>query len=319
MTPYLAFWLPAQLGGSGVLATVAAGLYVSWNGPRLISAATRLQGIFFWDLTVYMVEGFVFLLTGLQARTLIGRMDGGFPIREALITTGLVTVVIILARFVWVFPAVYLPRLLFPPLARRDPSPPWTWAFTLAFTGVRGVVSLAAALAIPFTLASGAPFPDRNLILFVTFGVIIITLIGQGSLLPTLIRWLNLGKYTEAERQREHAAELAARLDAIGASERRLMEIAAERDLSAEATELLRERHSQRRHQFPSNLNTDGIETARKTAALRLELIAIEREFLHQALREGRITDELRRRIERELDLEEAAIACKEEGDDPPL
>ena len=84
MTPYLAYWIPQHLGGSGVLATVAAGLYVSWNGPRLISAATRLQGIFFWDLIIYLIEGFVFLLTGLQARTLIDTAHD-FPIGELLL------------------------------------------------------------------------------------------------------------------------------------------------------------------------------------------------------------------------------------------
>ena len=127
MTPYLAYWMPEHLGGSGVLATVAAGLYVSWNGPRLIPAATRLQGIFFWDLIIYLIEGFVFLLTGLQARTLIEKAHD-FPLRELLIVTAVTAAIVIVARFVWVFPATYLPRWLIPPLARRDPSPPWQQA-----------------------------------------------------------------------------------------------------------------------------------------------------------------------------------------------
>src|SRR6476660_3848512 len=104
MTPYLAFWVPAHLGGSGVLATVACGLYVSWNGPRLISSATRLQGIFFWNLLVYLVEGLVFLLTGSQARALIDRAHG-FPIRELFVATALTTLIVVAARFIWVFPA----------------------------------------------------------------------------------------------------------------------------------------------------------------------------------------------------------------------
>src|SRR5471032_1643147 len=179
MTPYFAFWVPAHFGGSGVLATVAAGLYVSWNGPRLIPAATRLQGIFFWDLIIYLIEGFVFLITGLQARTLIEKAHE-FPVGELLLVTAITAAIAILARFVWIYPATYLPRWLIPPLARRDPSPPWQQVFILGFTGVRGVVSLAAALAIPLTVESGAPFPHRDGILFATFGVIIITLIGQG-------------------------------------------------------------------------------------------------------------------------------------------
>ncbi len=124
MTPYLAFWVPAHLGGSGVLATVACGLYVSWNGPLLISSATRLQGIFFWDLLVYLIEGLVFLLTGLQARALLEEAQA-FSIDTLLTATALVTAIVIVARFVWVFPATYIPRWIYPPLARRDPSPPW--------------------------------------------------------------------------------------------------------------------------------------------------------------------------------------------------
>src|SRR5215475_12560302 len=148
MTPYLAYWVPEHVGGSGVLATVACGLYVSWNGPRLISSATRLQGIFFWDLLVYLVEGLVFLLTGLEARALIEKAPT-FPLRELLFATILTTVIVIAARFIWVFPATYIPRWVSSSLAKRDPSPPWQGTFTIAFVGVRGVVSLAAALAIP--------------------------------------------------------------------------------------------------------------------------------------------------------------------------
>src|SRR5215207_9350002 len=111
MTPYLAYWVPEHLGGSGVLATVAAGLYVSWNGPRLIAAATRLQGIFFWDLIIYLIEGFVFPITGLQARTLIEKAPD-FPVGQILTATALTIVIVIAARFVWVFPAVYGLRLI---------------------------------------------------------------------------------------------------------------------------------------------------------------------------------------------------------------
>src|SRR5215213_7686364 len=124
MTPYVAFWAPEHLGGSGVLATIAAGLFVSWNGPLLIPAATRLQGIFFWDLFIYLLEGFGFLVTGLQARTLLERM-GTVGLRDLALAVALTTVVVIVARFPWVFPAVYVPRWLSPSLARRDPSPPW--------------------------------------------------------------------------------------------------------------------------------------------------------------------------------------------------
>src|SRR5467141_1767243 len=193
LTPYAAFLLPAHLGGSGVLATVAAGLFVSWNGPLLIPAATRLQGIFFWDLIIYFLEGIVFLVTGLQARTLLDRMDTVL-LRDLVLAVLLTVVVVIVARFIWVYPAIYLPRWLSPALTRRDPSPPWQTPFAIAFIGVRGVVSLAAALAIPLITGVGAPFPSRDLIIFITFGVIIITLVGQGLLLPSIVHWLGLAR-----------------------------------------------------------------------------------------------------------------------------
>lgn len=314
MTPYLAYWVPEHLGGSGVLATVAAGLYVSWKGPLLISSATRLQGIFFWDLLIYLIEGFVFLLTGLQARTLLARIET-YSLRELIATVMLTTIVIIAARFIWVFPAVYLPRWLSPSLARRDPAPPWEQAFVLAFVGVRGVVSLAAALAIPLTMANGQLFPYRDMILFVTFGVIIITLVGQGLMLPAVIHWLGLARDVRTERCAEHEAELEARKSAIEVGHRRLEELLASHDLPAEVVELLRSRHDHRRRQLVSE------ELKTKVAELKLDLLRVEREFLFRLLREGRITDEARRRIERELDLEEAGIISRrgESGDILPL
>ncbi len=307
--------MPEHLGGSGVLATVAAGLYVSWNGPLLIPSATRLQGIFFWDLIIYMIEGLVFLLTGLQARALLEKAQS-FSLRDLAIAIAVTTTIVIAARFVWVFPAVYLPRRLSASLTKRDPAPPWQQTFVLAFTGVRGVVSLAAALAIPLALANGQPFPHRDLILFTTFGVILITLVGLGLLLPLVIRWLGLARHREQEHRQERAAELTARHDAMDAGLRRLEELVQERGLPEEVAAGLRTRAHTRRQQFPRNLS-DGFELSVLGSQLRTELISAERAHLYQLLRDGKINDESRRRIERELDLEEASIACKKDNDEP--
>jgi Na+/H+ antiporter len=307
MTPYVAFWVPAHLGGSGVLATVACGLYMSWNGPLLIPSATRLQGIFFWDLIVYLIEGLIFLVTGLQARTLI---DGamGVSILEILTATAWVTLIAVVARFVWVFPATYLPRWVWPKLAKRDPAPPWQTPFFLAFTGVRGVVSLAVALAIPYTLDNGQPFPHRDLILFVTFGVIIVTLIGQGLMLPSVARWLGLTSLSRQERENEIRAELDARVQALQEVEKRLEKFIEERELPEEVIKLLRTRNLSRSQILPRDMK-DGLENMRLSAALKKELIDAERAFIFDLLRQGKITDEARRRIEYELDLEEASVA----------
>ena len=214
LTPFAAYWPPQQVGGSGVLATVTAGLYISWNGSRLISAATRLQGIFFWQFLIYLIEGMVFLVTGLQARALISGSTS-YSTSELAVSAAVVCVVVIVARFVWMYPATYIPRWLFPRLARRDPAPPWQWPFALAFTGVRGIVSLAAALAIPLVTEAGQPFPHRDLILVLTFSVILVTLVGQGLLLPTVIRALGLANAGRQEHAAQRTQEFAARRKAI--------------------------------------------------------------------------------------------------------
>jgi Na+/H+ antiporter len=311
MTPYLAYWVPEHLGGSGVLATVAAGLYVSWKGPLLIPSATRLQGIFFWDFIIYLIEGFVFLVMGLQARTLLERLQPS-ELSSFLMTVAVTIVMIVVARFIWVFPAIYLPRWLSSSLAKRDPAPPWQWAFLLSFVGVRGVVSLAAALAIPFLTSAGQIFPHRDLILFVTFGVIVVTLVAQGLMLPPVIRWLGLAKHANIEMRNEHKQEMTARREAIEAGRRRLEELLATGDYPQEVVALLRARHDHRSRQLVSD------ELRETVGELKLDLLQAEREFLFDLLREGRITDEARRRLERELDLEEAAVLSRR-GEDSPL
>jgi CPA1 family monovalent cation:H+ antiporter len=317
LTPYAAFLVPEHLGGSGVLATVAAGLYVSWNGPLLIPAATRLQGIFFWDLLVYLLEGLVFLVTGMQTRILLEHAGAGM-LRDLALAIPLTVAVIVLARFIWVYPQAYVPRWLSPALARRDPLPSWQFLFLLAFTGVRGVVSLAAALAIPLTTAAGAAFPGRDLILFITFGAIIATLIGQGLLLPSLVRWLALPRDAADERKRENEAELKARLETLNVAQGELQRVAADGDTAPEVLGLLQARYDHRAVQLPKDAGSRAAVAG--ALALRAELIKAEREYIYRSLRQGQITDEARRRIERELDLEEASITLKrEDEEDPPL
>jgi monovalent cation/hydrogen antiporter len=306
LTPYAAFLIPAHLGGSGVLATMTAGLFASWNGPLLIPAATRLQGIFFWDLVVYLLEGMVFLVTGLQVRTLLDR-TGMALLHDSIVAVLLTVAVLIAARFAWIYPGAYIPRWLSPSLARRDPVPPWQWLFALAFVGVRGVVSLAAALAIPLTTENGASFPDRDLIIFITFGVIVVTLVGQGLLLSPIVRWLGLAIHAAEERDRERKAELAARSEALKLAQRRLQELAVDREIAPEVLAILRARHDYRAVRLPDP-TPNQLEAGLAAIELRSELITAEREYIYGLLRNGQITDEARRRIERELDLEEASI-----------
>jgi Na+/H+ antiporter len=307
LTPFLAYWPPQQLGGSGVLATVTAGLYMSWNGLRLISAATRLQGIFFWDFLIYLIEGMVFLITGLQARTLVVQMSH-YPLSELAISAGVVSAVVIVARFVWMYPATYLPRWLFPSILRVDPYPPWQFPFALAFTGIRGIVSLAAALAIPLTIENGHPFPNRDMILFLTFSVILVTLVGQGLMLPAVIRALGIAHIGRRERHADRAEEYQARREAIAAAAERLEQLRIERHLPQEIVDdHLAIQHDQIK-QF--ELISEGHRRLPQLHdEVELILIDTERQHINDLFRNGKLNDEARRRIERELDLREAQLA----------
>ncbi len=309
LTPFLAYWPPEQLGGSGVLATVTCGLYISWNGLRLISAPTRLQGIFFWDFLIYSTEGMLFLVTGLQARALLHAFKTYAPsqlILSALIVSG----AIIVARFVWMYPATYLPRWLSRALARADPAPPWQWPFFIAYTGIRGIVSLAAALAIPLTIENGQPFPHRDLILFLSYSVILVTLVGQGLFLPVLIRALGLANAGRAEIQIEKAEEVAARRKAIEAVLMRLDEIAHGTDIREETVQAIRAFYRGRlKHVEQPGGETPEADALAQHRGLMAQLLDIEREKMIALYREGLLKDEPRRRIERDLDLREAQVA----------
>jgi monovalent cation/hydrogen antiporter len=248
----------------------------------------------------------VFLITGLQARTVISRI-GHYPLSQLAISVAVITVVVIVARFVWIFPATYLPRWLFPAIRRKDPSPPWQWPFLLAFTGVRGIVSLAAALAIPFATSTGQPFPYRDLILFLTFSVILITLVGQGLMLPWVIRKLGLFHAGRQEREIDRAEEYKARSEAVEAAIERLDHLAAERNLSPDVIEAAR---AQLRDRLKHTANqSDGDDAMARHGELHDEverlLIAAERTRINDLFRSGELKDEARRRIERELDLRE--------------
>ncbi|MBI3758810.1 MAG: Na+/H+ antiporter [Deltaproteobacteria bacterium] len=307
LTPFLAYWPPQQLGGSGVLATVTAGLYMSWNGLRLISAATRLQGIFFWDFLIYLIEGMVFLITGLQARTLVTHMSH-YPISELAISAGVVSAVVIVARFVWMYPATYIPRWLFASILRADPYPPWQFPFALAFTGIRGIVSLAAALAIPLTIENGHPFPNRDMILFLTFSVILVTLVGQGLMLPAVIRALGIAHIGRRERHADRAEEYQARREAIAVAAERLKELKVERHLPQEIVDdhLAIQRDQIKQFEL---ISAGHRRLPKLHDEVELLLIDAERQHINDLFRGGKLNDEARRRIERELDLREAQLA----------
>ncbi len=196
LAPYIAFWPLQALGGSGVLAAVTAGLYVSANGAGSIPPATRLQGYFFWRLVVYITEGSIFVITGLQARPILETLQKD-SWQKLPLAIGVVILAVVAVRLIWVVVLTRVPRDLIRKSKHKAP-PPWQHDFFIGFTGIRGVVSLAAALSIPF-MVDGAPFPERDIVLIITFAVILATLVGQGLSLPWLVRKLGL----DAEGRRE--------------------------------------------------------------------------------------------------------------------
>lgn len=303
LTPFAAFWPPHFLGGSGVLAAVTAGLYTSWNGPRLISPTTRLQGFFVWGLSVYIVEGVVFFVTGLQSRVVIQGPDAGEWSR--MIGAAAITVIVVIAvRFIWVFPASFLPISFGKKTALTAPT--WQEAFLVGFTGIRGVVSLVAALSIP-EMVGTEPFPGRDLILFVTFCVILVSLIGQGAALPKVIEFLGLDQAGRREVEAAKRSEVSARVVAIEAALNRLEELKDQG--SSRSVANLRRLHENRRLDFVQTADVafEGAPAA-DFARIQRQLIAAERISINAQFAAGKLNDEARRRIERELDLEDSRL-----------
>jgi monovalent cation/hydrogen antiporter len=326
MTPFAAFWLPHALGGSGVLATVVAGMYTGYAGVALIRSNTRLQALFFWDIVSTVITGLIFLLTGLQARTVAAGLDTA-TLWQLVLHGLVISLVVIIVRFLWVFPATYLPRWLMPSIEARDPSPSWHVPFIIAFTGVRGVVSVAAALSVPVALAPNVPFPDRGRLLVLTFMVVVVTLIAQGLTLPFVVRKLGLDQLGAAERRERKQREANARLETARAALARLEGAATTEKLDEALVQAWRTRLEQRVHQLGDARDPggDGYASAKSLHRVELALVGAERDRLNALLREGRVSDEVRRRIERDLDLDEErlrrnvrGIAPDEEPDGVP-
>jgi CPA1 family monovalent cation:H+ antiporter len=307
LPPYL--WhdllhLPGELHFSGVLAVVATGLYLGRRAPHFVSAETRLQGYAFWELVTFLLNGLIFSLIGLQLGGIVEGLSE-YSVATLILYAGLISLTVVIVRFLWVFPATYVPRWASRSLRERDPSPPWQAVSVVSWTGMRGVISLAAALALPLTTETGAPFPGRDLILFLTFCVILATLVVQGLSLPALIRALGLEDDGSQERE-----ELRGRIEVAEAALARIEELAAEDWVREETAERVRGLYNYRRSRFSSRFDGDDGLEERSAAYQRLmrEVLRTQRKKLIQLRDEGRIGDEAMHRIERDLDLEESRL-----------
>jgi monovalent cation/hydrogen antiporter len=206
-------YLPAEaFHVSGVIAAVTAGIYLGWNAPRLLSVETRLPSAAVWEIFIFVANSLLFVLVGLQLPIVLDGLDEhSWP--RLLVYATAISLTVILTRLVWVFPFTYLPRMLSRRIRERDPAPPPQLVTLVGWMGLRGAVSLAAALAIPLETDAGGPFPARDLIVFLAFAVILVTLVLQGLSLPFVIRALGVHPdrlhETEEARARVHAAEAA--------------------------------------------------------------------------------------------------------------
>jgi CPA1 family monovalent cation:H+ antiporter len=308
VTPYFAY-LPAEaLGVSAVLAAVVSGLYLGWRSPDLVTPSTRIQAVGFWEILVFALNAVLFVLVGLQLRTVIDGLQG-FSAADLALYATVVCATVILTRFAWIFPLTYLPRWLVPSLRRRDPSPDPRLPALLGWTGMRGAVSLAAALAIPLQTDSGAPFPQRDLIIFLAYSVILVTVLGQGLTLGKLIEMAGVYDDEETTAEQEARARIAVAVAAIA----RLEELEGEEWVRGQSHERMRALYEFRIRRFSSRLeegdDDDDIEQGSQAyQRLRRKVLEAERAEMIRLRNRGEITDDIMRRMERDLDLEDARL-----------
>ena len=308
LTPFASYLLAEQLEVSGVLAVVTTGLYLSFRSDVIFTNTSRIQAYSVWEVILFILNGLVFILIGLQLRSVMAGITE-YSLAQLMGCGLAVTAVVILIRFIWI-----IPSLLFPAMMRRinrkikfNPRN----LLVFGWAGMRGVVSMAAALSLPLVLPGGASFPFRNLIIFVTFFVILSTLVILGLTLPWLIRKLKIEPYSIAAEEYEIRTKVVSNT---------IQHI--EENLSLLGDELLNNIKNKyevkynrlQRTDLPQNYFGDGegqlksVDVFNEFSRLQIDLIAVERKTLNQMHRSGEASEEIIRKIERELDLEETRL-----------
>jgi Na+/H+ antiporter len=306
-TPYAAYIAAEALGTSGILAAVSVGLYLGARTEGLFSATARIEAQGFWNALMFILESTLFLLMGLQFRDVASNIEGLDPVRVTLAVSVTLLVVVAL-RVLWMFTMGPALRHLIPGGNSKDEPPELSAGARLVagWSGMRGAVSLAAALAIPAQVAGGGPFPQRNLIIFTVFCVIVLGLLIQGSTLPLLVRAAGLGR-DEAD---DAADEARARAAAAEAALARLGQMESDGD-DQRATEHLRELYEARLGHARAPMDESGDEEREHVEAfqrLREELLRSERGALYELHARGEISEDALRTVERDLDLQEARL-----------
>jgi CPA1 family monovalent cation:H+ antiporter len=313
VVPYVAYLAAEKLGGSGVLAVVAAGLYVSWNAPAVLTPAFRLPAEAIWKMVTFILNGLVFMLIGLKIPALLSRLSVYAP-AELFRYSALICATALLVRIVYVFATAYGIRFLFPALRRRDPYPGWQNVFVIGFIGMRGVVSLATALALPVTMGWGPAFPYRDLITFLALSLIVFTLVAQGLSLPWLLRKLTL-TFDPRILQEDWNARVSAARQALA----KIDEVEKSGGAHSGALERIRAHYLARLESLGDGPNTPLFATEIPSSAehplvkeenrLWQDTLAIERDVVVGLRRAYAIGDDVMHDILRELDLLSARFA----------
>jgi Na+/H+ antiporter len=305
LTGYFTFLPASALGVSGVLATVTAGIYMGWHTPELTTVQTRLQGQAFWTILSFLLNVLLFGLVGLQLRPILGHLSG-HSVGVLVADAAAVAAAVIAVRALWVFVLTAIRRLL-PRLGPTGLPSPWRSAAFASWSGMRGAVTLAAALLIPLETHAGAPFPGRDEIIFCAFGVVLATLVLQGLTLPLLVRWLQLEDDGGAEEE-----EAQARIRAAEAAVERIDELAEDGSLRGASAERLRRFYRFRIDRFHERLDGDATgaieEQSQSYQRAQREILAAERHAVVEMRNAGEISDEVMRRVEHDLDLEDSRL-----------
>ncbi|MFM8740850.1 MAG: Na+/H+ antiporter [Cytophagales bacterium] len=303
IAPYVAYVVAEQIHTSGVLGVVTCGLFLSQRSSQIFKHEARMQAWATWNTVIFILNGLIFVLIGLQLPHILSNISNHSF--STLLWYGLVvSLATILSRILWVYPGAYLPRFFSKRIREREPHPPARNVFIVAWSGMRGVVSLAAALALPIVFADGTAFPNRDLIIFLTFAVIFSTLVFQGMTLPVLIKRLGIQpdvSTKEIEDKARHAMAifLIEHIEenySLGVDDNILNRI-----------KLKYELRIQRLNQNADNGKLTD-EQIKQFLDIQHALIKQEREFLEAMRKNGDIGDEALRKIERELDLEESRL-----------
>jgi CPA1 family monovalent cation:H+ antiporter len=308
LVPYAAFLTAEAIHGSGVLAVVAAGLYLGRKSSELFSASVRLQARAVWDSLTFILNGFVFVLIGLQLPSVLAGVRE-LGVRQLIIYGALFSIFLILLRLFWTFPGAYVAHFIRSRLLHQNEKPPSAGqTFVIGWTGMRGVIALAAAMSLPQSVADGGPFPHRDLIVFLTFCVILVTLVFQGLTLPPLIRLFGLaetsGKCEEREARRLVLEATLSHLEN------------ARRHDSSGVAELYDDLELHYRHRLASVAGSSNDENEVQAdhyfqyVDLSRSLLSVERQAALRLRNEGRITDEVLRELEHEMDLSETRLVA---------